>query len=72
MMDITAHNVTRIELHHAFRENGNSRTIRISTATGSPFGEETYFDLTLYGDTDALDALPKSAGYRETKLGVVA
>lgn len=58
--------VTKIELASTFIENGNSRSIRITSKTLD--GNEQILDLTVYGDTEAADALPKSADFYATKL----
>lgn len=57
-MELTAHDVTAIELVSTFKSNGNSRCIRITTASGS-------FEITLYGETDVLDLLPRSEEFTD-------
>lgn len=61
-MDIGIHNVTRIELARSYPANSNSRMIRIVSVDWN--GHETKTEITVYGDTDALDALPKAKDYR--------
>lgn len=63
MIDLSIHKVEKIELLRAYPMNGNSRTIRI-TAEQTPLNEAVAFELTLYGETDALDSLPKADDYR--------
>ncbi|PWL17424.1 hypothetical protein DKP76_11640 [Falsochrobactrum shanghaiense] len=58
MIDMSFHRVAKVELVTSYVDNGNSRTIRITNNKG----EET--EITLYGNTDALDALPKSDDFR--------
>lgn len=58
-MQLSIHNVERIELARTYPSNGNSRTLRIVHRDGHEF------EITVYGKTDTLDALPKSAGYVE-------
>jgi len=62
MTDIRIHGVTKIEIVNAFRDNDNSRTVRI---TSCDHRGEHVTDITLYGETDALDALPKASVFRE-------
>lgn len=57
MIDMQFHFVEKIELVRSYVDNGNSRTIRIT----SNKGEKT--EVVFYGETDALDALPKSDDY---------
>jgi hypothetical protein len=59
-MQLSIHNVTAIELATSYKANGNSRTIRISYSSEIENGG---FDLVVYGETDALDALPKAADF---------
>ncbi len=47
------HNVDRIELSSSYPSNSNSRTLRIVSGTHE-------FEITVYGKTDALDALAKA------------
>lgn len=56
MIDISAHRVTAIELVNTFIANHNQRVIRITTEDGS-------FEICLWGETDVLDALPKSEDF---------
>ncbi|HET7413415.1 MAG TPA: hypothetical protein VFJ18_12225 [Pararhizobium sp.] len=62
-MNIALHGVTKIELCTRYRDNSNSRTIRITAA--DYLGHEFETELTVYGNTDALDALPKSDDFRD-------
>jgi len=57
MIDMSIHRVTKVELCKSYASNGNSRTIRITDEGGEQ-------EITLYGNTDALDALPKSDDFR--------
>lgn len=59
-MHLMIHRVERIELSSVYPENGNSKTLRIVHKGGE-------LELTVYGDTDALDALPRSEDFREFK-----
>ena len=61
MNTISIHDVKAIELVSAFPANSNSRTIRI---TANQYGAEVALELTVYGDTDALDLLPRAAGFQ--------
>jgi hypothetical protein len=58
MHTMNIHGVTKIELTRHMPENGNSRTIRVTDTDGCRF------ELTLFGDTNVLDALPRSDGFR--------
>lgn len=51
------HRVEKIELAVEYPSNGNSRTIRITSASGE-------FELVIYGETDSLAGLPKAKDYR--------
>ena len=55
---MNVHEVTRIELSNAFPSNGNSRTLRIEVRGGSSF------ELTVFGKTEALDAVEKASNFR--------
>jgi hypothetical protein len=57
MMNLSIHFVAKVELCFAYPGNGNSRTIRITDRNGEQ-------EITLYGNTDALDALPRSEDFR--------
>ncbi len=61
-MDIHIHNVTRIELSVAFPSNGNCRTFRIVSEGHD--GNEIATDITVYGQTDVLDQLPRATDFR--------
>lgn len=54
--EITMHEVRKIEVVSAYPENGNSRELRISSDYGT-------MAITLYGDTDVLDLLPRSSDF---------
>lgn len=63
MMDINIHEVKKIELIRAYPANYGSRTIRV---THTDFlGAEVCSEFTLYGNTAALDLLPRSPDFRE-------
>lgn len=55
---IIIHDVVSIELVMANKNNSNSRTVRVETKDGQ------WFDLSFFGDTDALEFLPKSETFR--------
>lgn len=59
MMNMSFHGIANIELVKVFADNCNSRTIRITSIKG----EEV--EIVLYGETDALDVLPRSNDFRE-------
>ena len=61
-MDINIHYVTKIELLRVFPGNGNCRSIRITTQNHRD--EEAYHEITVYGETDVLDALPKADDFK--------
>jgi hypothetical protein len=54
--ELTMHYVRKIEVVSAFPENCNSRVVRITSDSG-------VVELTLYGDTEALDLLPRSSNF---------
>ncbi len=54
----TIHDVVSIELVMSNINNSNSRTVRVETKDGQ------WFDLSFFGQTDALEALPKSETFR--------
>lgn len=54
--EITMHEVRKIEVVSAYPENGNSRKLRITSDNGE-------VELTLFGDTNALDLLPRSSDF---------
>lgn len=56
-MDINIHKVTKIELLRACPSNGNSRTIQITCKTFD--GRNVKHSLTLFGNTNSLDLLPR-------------
>lgn len=56
-MEINAHNVKSIEICRSYVDCSNSRTIRITTSDGE-------FEITMYGNTDALDTLPRSSDFK--------
>jgi len=62
MINLSIHDVTAIEIVSAFPSNSNSRCIRITSKDFT--GVESTVELTVYGDTDVLDALPKAADFR--------
>ena len=62
---IGIHGVTRIELSAAYPANGNSRTLRIVSTAWE--GHEVAFELTVYGNTYALDAIPRAKDFRLTR-----
>ena len=53
-MMIAIHRVTSIEMIDHFPENSNQRTVRVRTRNGE------MHELIFYGETGALDSLPKS------------
>lgn len=53
LTSMNVHHVSRVELCSAYPGNGNARTIRIV------HGDQCT-EITVFGDTDALDALPKA------------
>ena len=55
--DMSVHSVTAVELCVSFEENSRSRTLRITTDHG-------VLEMTLYGETGALDLLPQSSDFR--------
>lgn len=57
-MMIMIHRVVSIEMIDHYPENCNQRTVRIRTRGG-----ETH-EMVLFGDTGALDSLPKSNEFR--------
>lgn len=57
-MNISIHDVTRIELSRSYLEHGNSRTIRIVTGSGETL------HIRMFGDTDAAEVLPKADDFR--------
>ena len=57
-MQMNIHNVTKIELVTTFVENAGSRTLRITAEDYD--GNPVKFEVTVYGETGALDALPRS------------
>lgn len=59
MMEMSFFGIAKIELVKVFADNCNSRTIRITSVKG----EEV--EIALYGETDALDTLPRSDDFRE-------
>lgn len=61
-MDIGIHNVTRVELSASFPSNGNSKTLRITSVNWKD--EESTVEITLYGDTSALNGFPLSSDFR--------
>lgn len=60
-MELIQHNVTKVELSRTYVENSGSRTIRITA--NDLTGNEMVQEITLYGDTEALDALPRSSDF---------
>lgn len=57
MIDMSIFSVTKVELCRTYLGNGGSRTIRITGRDGEQ-------EITLYGNTEVLDALPKSDDFR--------
>lgn len=57
-MQLSIHDVTKIEIVKSFPGNGNSRTIKISYA--NPILGDGELELTVYGATEAFDTLPKA------------
>ncbi|KQT52181.1 MULTISPECIES: hypothetical protein [unclassified Aureimonas] len=57
LSSLMIHGVTAVELTSAMPDNGNSRTLTISTADGE-------LSITLFGSTDALEGLPRAARFR--------
>lgn len=62
-MSIGIHDVIKIELSMANPANSNSRTIRITTHDFK--GNEFRTEITVYGATKALDALPRSIDFHK-------
>lgn len=60
---ISFHHVDKIELSTVFASNGNCRTVRIMTH--NHLGQEYETELTFYGNTAALDALPKADDFSD-------
>ncbi|HEX2753670.1 MAG TPA: hypothetical protein VHP34_11320 [Alphaproteobacteria bacterium] len=56
-MSLNIHNVVSAELANTFLENNNQRTIRITDDRGERF------EFILYGETDALECLPRSDNF---------
>ena len=60
-MSIGIHDVLKIELCSANPSNSNSRTLRIVTHDFK--GNEHKTEITVYGSTKALDALPRARDF---------
>lgn len=60
---ISIHDVTKIELCAAHLSNSSSRTLRIVTHDFK--GNEHKTEITVYGETKALDALPRAINYHK-------
>ena len=62
MLGIFIHGVKRIELATAFPSNGSCRTVRIvgEDCHGNAYTNE----ITVYGQTEDLDALPRAKDFR--------
>lgn len=58
-MNLTIHNVEKIEFCSSYSSNCNHRAIRVTDTTGASF------EIALYGNTDILEALPKAADFRD-------
>ncbi|NKC03319.1 hypothetical protein [Brucella haematophila] len=56
MAELTIHHIRKIEVVSAFPDNFNSRVVRITSDNGE-------IELTLFGDTNALDLLPRSSDF---------
>lgn len=63
MIFSSIHGIKAVEyLRHYMGEYGEeARTIRLTVAT--PGGGEDYIDLTLFGDTWAIESLPRADGF---------
>ena len=61
-MNISIHRVVRIELSRTFLDNDNQRTVRIvyTKYDGTEFSSE----ITVFGETESLDALPKADDFK--------
>lgn len=57
------HDVIAVELAGTYLSNGNSRTIRITTRDFQ--AHEATLEITLFGATEAVDALPRAADFYE-------
>ena len=57
-MDMSIHNVTKIELCRTFLGNGNSRTMRITYLDHNRKPVEV--EICCYGQTDALEKFPRT------------
>ena len=60
---IGIHDVIKIELCAAHPSNSNSRTLRIVTHDFK--GNEHKTEITVYGKTDAFDALPRAIDFHK-------
>lgn len=58
-MQLTIHNVEKIEFCSSYLSNGNSRAIRITNDEG------VSFEITAFGKTDAIAALPKADDFTD-------
>lgn len=65
-MNIYMHHVAKIEISKRFQTNSNSRTLRITDVSGAKL------EISLYGNTDALDALPLADDFRDHDAGAKA
>ena len=66
MMFTSMHGVKKIEyVSRYMAPSHEARTIRITTEYN---GQESYFDITLFGNTEVIEALPKSEWFTDTNL----
>ncbi len=62
-MNISIFGVVSVKLISFTPNNSKARTVRITSQDYD--GNEMDYELTLFGETDDLDSLPKSSGYRD-------
>lgn len=61
MAELTIMRVTKIEVTSSYPANDSQKTVRFTSTDWQ--GNESHIDLTVYGNTEALGALPLAEGF---------